>query len=103
MFNGISGVLAKVKQYPVKKLSPKPVSPTATALVFNQTPLKQVADVLAENFKVQISLQESMDTTLPITLSTKDKTIAEILQEIKSQIPIDYEIKDNRINIRKQE
>lgn len=103
IFNGISGVLAKVKQYPVRRLSPKPVSPAVTALVFNQTPLKQVALILAENFSIQIILQESMDTTLPITLSTKDKTIAEILQEIKSQIPIDYEIKDSRINIRKQE
>lgn len=103
VFNGMSGVLAKVKQHPVQNFGSKPVSPVLTALVFNQTPLKQVALILAENFKVQIILQGSIDTTLPVSLSTKDKTIAEVLQEIKSQIPIDYEIKDRHINIRKQE
>jgi transmembrane sensor len=103
VFNRLSGILVKVKQHTPEKIRRSPADNSPAALVFNRTPLKQVTKVLAENFSTQIILQESIDAELPVSLSTKGKTIAEVLEEIKSQIPIVYEIKDKQINIRKQE
>lgn len=102
VFNTLSNVLTKVKT-PVSKSSNVLPKDLPSAVVFNQTPLRQVIKALAENFNVQIDMEESINTEQPISLTTRDKTIAEVLQEIKSQIPIDYEIKDKKINIKKQE
>jgi ferric-dicitrate binding protein FerR (iron transport regulator) len=103
VFNTISGVLAKVKQ-PVSRTAHLSTSEDApAALVFNETPLKQVINALAENFKLSISMQDSIDTDLPVSLNTKGKTVPEILQQIKSQTHIDYAIKDKKIIIRKQQ
>lgn len=103
IFNTLTGVLAKVKQ-PVNRIQPLLRSEEApAALVFNATPLKQVMNALAENFKLNISIQDSINTDLPVSLNTKGKTVPEILQQIKSQTPIDYAIKDKKIIIRKQQ
>lgn len=101
IFNTLSGVLAKVKPPVAKKLVPKEQT-VVTALAFNETPLKQVIKVLAENFNIRINLQETIDTNLPVSLNTKDKTLEMIMHDIQSQIPISYEIKKNEINIKQQ-
>lgn len=103
VFNTLSGVLAKVKKPVREKQVLVNLNSIPTALVFNETPLKQVVKALAENFRINIVMQDSLETDLPISLITKGKTMADILQEIKSQIHIDYEIKDNKITIKKQE
>jgi len=104
IFNRMSGVLAKVKQpagiKPTLKLHNNQVP---AALVFNETPLKQVAEVIADNFKFRITVAEGVHADLPITLNTKNKTITQIMQDIKAQIPIDYEIKNQQIIISKHE
>ena len=103
IFNTLTGVLAKVKQ-PVSKMHPPAKSEdNPAALVFNETPLKQVMSALAENFKLSISIQDSINTDLPVSLNTKGKTVPEILQQIQSQIHFDYAIKDKKIIIRKQQ
>jgi len=101
VFNTISGVLAKVKTVTAKTPA-KEEHKAVTALAFNETPLKQVIKVLAENFNIRINLQETIDTNLPVSLNTKDKTIEMIMHDIQSQIPISYEIKKNEINIKQQ-
>jgi len=104
IFDKSSGVLAKVKQPVIRRLIPAaPNLQAPAALVFNETPLKQVVQAIAENFKLRVTLPEGIDTDLPITLNTKDKTITQILQDIKAQIPIDYEVKDHQIIISKHE
>lgn len=102
VFSISSGVLAKVKPTIVKKPMFAPTE-LPTAMVFNETPLKQVVKILAENFKVNIDIDAAVNTELPISLTTRNKTIKEVLHEISSQIPLDYEIKDNNIKIKKQE
>lgn len=102
IFNTLSGLLAKVKQPVIKQPVPARTDVPA-ALVFNETPLKQVIQALSENLKIRITLQDGVNTDLPVSLNTKNKTIAEIMQQIKLQIPIDYEITDNAVTIKKQE
>lgn len=102
VFNISSGVLAKVTKATVQKAKPAAES-LPEALVFNRTPLKQVAQVLAEDFRLTIDIEEGTDISLPVSIHTKGKTISAVLAEIKLQIPIDYEIKDKHITIRKQE
>ncbi|WP_442590469.1 FecR family protein [Pedobacter sp. AW31-3R] len=102
-FNTTSGVLAKVNPPAVKKRVTTTIEDIPAALVFNETPLRQVVRALSENFKVNITTQDSLHNDRPVSLSTKGKTMEAILQEIKSQIHIDYEIKDNRITIKNQE
>jgi len=102
VFNTISGVLAKVKPAAAKKLAHEEQL-VVTALAFNETPLKQVIKVLAENFHIRINLQETIDTNLPVSLNTKDKTLEMIMHDIQSQIPISYDIKKNEINIKQQD
>ncbi len=103
VFDVLSGVLAKVKPAKVIKAITQIKSEAPTAIVFNNTPLQQVAIVLSESFGKSILVQESLGADLTISLTTKGKSITAILQEIKLQIPIDYEIENNSIFIKKQQ
>lgn len=102
VFNSVSGSLVSVKRA-LPKTSHPAIAAMPTAIAFNETPLKQVIKVLAENFKVQIISADSVNTAAPVNLNTRGKTITAILEEIKSQIPIVYEIKGSSILIRNQE
>lgn len=102
VFNQSNGVLVSFSTANPPKSVVTAVQP-ATAIAFNETPLKQVMKVLAENFKTEISLSDSLQANLPVSLNTRGKTMTDILEEIKSQIPIDYEIKGKRITITKKE
>jgi ferric-dicitrate binding protein FerR (iron transport regulator) len=101
-FNPVKGTLLSVKRAVVKPV--KAIGqPLSEALVFNGTPLEQVVKVLNESFKQHIVLQENVNAQFPISLNTRGKTLKEILEEIKSQTPVKYEITRHQINISKQE
>lgn len=100
VFNLASGVLAKVKQEQLKPVEAYTAVPAT--LAFNETPLKQVLGSLSENFNLKIVISGTLDTDLPISLNTKGKTIGEILESIKSQIPIEYEIDKKQIRIKQK-
>lgn len=70
-------------------------------LAFNQTPLNTVLEELSTAFDRQITFSENQDPLgqMPVSLSTKGKTLNEILNEIKTQIPLEYEITKDRIII----
>lgn len=103
VFNPLNGTLLTVKRAnPVAPKQPVPVT-LPTAIAFNETPLKQVIKTLSENFKTEVTLADSTAAYSPVSLNTRGKTITVILEEIKSQIPIDYEIKGKRITVRKKE
>ena len=102
VFDLSAGILAKVKPLKVKVPVRKTDGEAPTAIVFNNTPLKQVAKILSESFGKTISVQESIGEDFTVSLTTKGKPITTILQEIKSQIPIDYEIEGSNIFIKQQ-
>lgn len=103
VFNPLNGALLTIKR--ANAVAPKQPVPAAlpTAIAFNETPLKQVIKAIAENFKTEVILADSTAAYSPVSLNTRGKTITVILEEIKSQIPIDYEIKGKRITVRKKE
>lgn len=103
VFNAASGLVLRVQHLPAVSLDPAVPTVPATAIAFNETPLKQVLKVLAENFNTKITPADSVNVDAPVSLNTKGKSISTILEEIKSQIPITYEIKGKYIRIRKKE
>ena len=103
VFNPLNGSLLTIRRAkPVTSKQPLPAA-LPLAIAFNETPLKQVVQALSESFKTEIMLADSNLTDSPVSLNTRGKTITVILEEIKSQIPIDYEIKGKRITVRKKE
>ncbi|RDC56540.1 FecR family protein [Pedobacter chinensis] len=89
---------------PVKVGTKVPGKIAQSSLAFNQTPLNTVISELSGAFGREIIYQQgdNAEDAMPVSLNTKGKSLNEILKEIKTQIPIDYEIKQDRIIITRQ-
>lgn len=85
----------KTKQQLLHTLPHNPALPASSAIAFNQTPLPSVLKALEEQFHKTIILKSDYPAGAAITLSTKGKSLENILKEINAQTPIQYEIKAN--------
>lgn len=94
-----TGILTKnTPQKGIKKTTTSPSMPDVTsALAFNETPLQQVLLALEEQFQLSIKLENEALARLQITMNTKGKSLETILDDIKAQTGMQYEIKGRKV------
>ncbi|MBB5648701.1 FecR family protein [Pedobacter cryoconitis] len=101
LYNQISGRLSKIR--PEKHaLHPLKIAQPATALSFNETSIKSVISELEKQYQVKIVLGTGIDPALKLSLNTRGKSIATVMEEIKNQVPVSYEISAASIHIKPQ-
>ena len=89
------------KILPAHLRAPNPVNDEApTALLFNATPIRKVAEELAQRYKIKIILETGVDPALTLSLNTRGKSITEVMEEIKNQLPVHYEKTAQTIHIK---
>ncbi|MCD0488343.1 FecR family protein [Pedobacter sp. MC2016-14] len=101
LFTTQTGRLVKLNAAKKIRLSVPLDAQLPSAIVFNNTPLRQVAKVLAEAFGKTIVVDQVNGAELIVSLNTKGKSLTAILQEVKLQTQIQYEIKEHNIHISK--
>lgn len=101
VFTAQTGRLVKLNTAKKLRLSVPVDAQLPSAIVFNNTPLLQVAKVLTEAFGKTIVVDGINGAELNVSLNTKEKSLTAILQEIKLQTQIQYEIKEHSIHISK--
>lgn len=101
LYNQISGRLSKIR--PEKHvLHPLKTEQPATALSFNETSITSVISELEKQYQVKIVLETGIDPALKLSLNTRGKSIAMVMEEIKNQAPVTYEIGAATIHIKPQ-
>lgn len=101
VYNQISGRLRKIR--PEKHaLHPLKAEQPATALSFNETSIKSVVSELEKQYQVKIVLETGIDPALKLSLNTRGKSIATVMEELKNQVPVTYEIGAAGIHIKPQ-
>lgn len=101
LYNQISGRLSKIR--PEKHLlHPLKIDQPATALSFNETSIKSVISELEKQYQVKIVLETGIDPALKLSLNTRGKSIVIVMEEIKNQVPVTYEIGAATIHIKPQ-
>lgn len=101
MYNQISGRLSKIR--PEKHtLHPLKAEQPATALSFNETSITSVISELEKQYQVKITFETGINPALKLSLNTRGKSIATVMEEIKNQVPVTYEIDAVSIHIKPQ-
>lgn len=101
IYNQISGRLSKIT--PEKHaLQPLKIAQPVIALSFNETSIKSVISELEKQYQVKIVLETGIDPTLKLSLNTRGKPIAAVMEEIKNQAPVTYEIGTASIHLKPQ-
>lgn len=101
LYNQISGRLSKIRPE-THKLHPLKTAQPATALSFNETSIKSVISELEKQYQVKIVLETGIDPALKLSLNTRGKSITAVMEEIKNQAPVIYEIGNSSIHIKPQ-
>lgn len=76
-----------------------PVIREWTTIAFDQTPLKTVVKAIAEKYQVKVSIKDKELEERPVSLSIKKQTLHTLLEELKVNFHISYEVTGEQVII----